>query len=302
MAANNESPRKHANVQEMIQHRSDQMKAEDLARRLCLLRRKEMEQKQDTEQTYRMAQELSQRREKDMKRVREKEEGLRKLRALYQIGVAQKPKNPNADSQVAECDPLMMSLDEAEDAVDQQDISCCGVRGSSDNSVLRSARGMGTGSPSLVKSSLKSPMRNTGATKSSDTHFSRFPTADMMHLGYAQGAMVNRGAGADGHKVRLGAYAFDGNRLWMSPKGFVGATGATQTEKSPRKGPLSRTPPKLEPKELVRQLAKKERELQDRLDAAKYAHELAEKDLENSFKSFTAVQVSARKAIREGNY
>lgn len=294
------TPRKHANVQEMMAHRSDQMKAEGIAQRLCLLRRKELEQKQETEQTHRMAQDLIQRREEHVKRVKEKEEGLRKHRALYNIGAIQKLQN----QQTAE----FTATEEAETVFDPAEASQCGVYGGScDDSVLRSPVCLSARSPnSLVKSSPKSPkspLRNTGATKSSDTHFSRFPTADMMRLGYAQGAMVNRGAGSESHKIRLGSYAFDGSRLWMTPaKGIAAA--APNIEQSPRKegGAFSRKPPSMEPKELVRQLAKKEKELQDRLDKAKYAHEQAEKDLENTFKSLTAAQISSRRAIREGNY
>merc|ERR1739847_93721 len=97
----------------------------------------------------------------------------------------------------------------------------------------------------------------------------------------------------------LGFSVIVGKLMFMSPRSMPTITEkpnkqAADTEEDKKKfGKLTSLPAK----ELLKQLTKKEKELQDRLDAAKTDYIHAEKDLVDSLKSLTAVQVSARKAI-----
>jgi len=101
-------------------------------------------------------------------------------------------------------------------------------------------------------------------------------------------------------KAVLGAYAGpgDGERIWMSPrinpKGQEGPPGLHA--KVP--GQIA----KMDTKDLVRKMEKKEAELKDRLESARKAQQLADIELASGFKSFSDMQVSARRAIREGTY
>jgi len=131
---------------------------------------------------------------------------------------------------------------------------------------------------------------------------SRLQTSDIVDLAHAQIAMNKNQAMNRRDKARMGAYAGQANpqteqRIWMSP----------------RTHPAGKPPPhaghdvpgkisKMNPKDLVEKMTKKEMELKQRLEGARKAQIVADVELDKGFKEFHAMQVSARKAIREGSY
>eukprot|EP00930_Biecheleria_cincta_P104390 TRINITY_DN96662_c0_g1_i1.p1 TRINITY_DN96662_c0_g1~~TRINITY_DN96662_c0_g1_i1.p1 ORF type:complete len:289 (+),score=58.39 TRINITY_DN96662_c0_g1_i1:100-966(+) len=288
----------------MVEQARMQQKAEALSARLALLEQQETRVKSQTEETQKYLRALAVAKQLQEQRVHDKVEALRELHrkdALRQGHVHQEPSS---------------SLDlEEDDALPQLDV----LPQLTSRSTRREQGWRETATP-RVMSPKASPTPRT--PRAGSTHYSQGPGAATFHSGFpgsgsqpatrcgtsrlqtsdilqnrhAQLAARKRLANSQREKIKLGGYSFHGNRMWMEPS--LGAQGSPR----PQKVEVPEKFAKMDTKELVDRMSKKEIEMKSRLEAAMKAQASANNDLASRLKSFSSVQTSACRAIREGIY
>lgn len=295
-------------LQGMLDQASTQRKAEVLATRLALLKQQETRVTGETEETRRRLEELALRKEVQERRIREKTEALREMHRADACYQAHAHKKAQALPPVGEDDALaQLSRQAAAQGSPQQAETPRQGLSSQDpfTASLPMARESLSARPGVSSQSLaQSPRVFSG--QSARLLSSRLQTSDIVDLAHAQVASKKDLPTNRREKARLGAYVNACERVWMSPRLGPGANSQSPKAKSLARKERDATIPgkisEMDPKELVEKMAKKELELKARVESARKAQILADSELESGFKSFFAMQVSARKAIREGEY
>lgn len=277
-----------------------QQKAEALAARLALLEQQETRVKAQTEETQRNLQALAVAKQLQERRINDKVEALRDLHrgdAFYQ-GQAHKELSSRCDLEgdaLAQLE-LPPQLTSRSSGQEQGWLQPTTPRGLS-SQAPPTPRTPRTGIPEYSRGAVtQSPFPGSGSQPGTRGGTSRLQTSDILQSRRAQLVAKSKLAGSQREKIRLGGYSYHGNRMWMEPS--LGAAGSPKAQAVEVPEKLA----KMDTQELVDRMAKKEIEMKSRLEAAKKAQALANNDLASRLKSFSSVQTSARKAIREGSY
>lgn len=295
-----------AGLQLMLDRVADQREAEVLATRLSLLKQQEVRVLGQTEMTRLRLQDLSVAKDRQQRHILEKEEALRQLHRAdpaYQIHCATKERKAQAlpTSPVAAALPLVAGDDSLAQFAREAALAGSGQALALSPQVQ----------PPRLCDSLQAPNSarpavtpRLGVSSQSVNQFhsprilsARLQTSDIVGLAHAQVAAKSNMANNRREKARLGAYVGIGcERIFMTPALAPG--GGARVRDATIPGQIGQ----MDPKDLVAKMTKKEVELKERLEGARRAQVLADSELESSFKSFSAMQVSARKAIRDGSY
>lgn len=271
-----------------------QQKAEALAARLALLEQQETRVKVQTEETQRNLQALAVAKQLQEQRIHHKVEAIRDLHrgnAFYH-GQAHKELS-------SRCDPEGAQLDfppQPSSGQEQGWLQTTTPRGLN-SQAPPTPRTPRTGIPEYSRGAVtQSAFPGSGSQPGTRGGTSRLQTSDILQSRRAQLVAKSKLAGSQREKIRLGGYSYHGNRMWMEPS--LGAAGSPKAHALEVPEKLA----KMDTQELVDRMSKKEIEMKSRLESAKKAQTLANNDLASRLKSFSSVQTSARKAIREGSY
>lgn len=268
-------------------------RAEALATRLAMLEKQEQRVKAQTNQTQRHLKELAVKKEWHEQRIHDKVEELREMHRadpFYKHETTKGPKDPEGGA---------LPQPESSTQVDALPQLTSRSAGQEEQPQTATPKKLSSQAPLTPRE----PRAGGAVTHSglpdsqAGTNTSRLHTSDILQNRYATLAAQREKANVARTKPRIGAYSFNGNRMWIEPG---------RVELSP---PKTREPPtipeslaKMDTKELVDKMTKKEIEIKERLDAARKAQTAANIDLASRLKSFESMQASARKAIREGVY
>lgn len=304
-----------AGLQLMLNRVADQKEAEVLATRLSLLKQQELRVLGQTEMTRVRLQDLSAAKERQERHILEKEDALRQLHRAdpaYQIHCVTQERKVQAlpafaSSPVAAALPVVAGDDALAKFAREAALAGSGPLALAPPALVLSPQLQ----PPRLGDSLQAPNSarpaftpRQGVSSQSLNQFqsprilsARLQTSDIVTLAHAQVAAKCNLAGNRREKARLGAYVGIGcERIFMTPALAPG--GGARVRDATIPGQIAR----MDPKDLVAKMTKKEGELKERLESARRAQLLADSELESSFKSFSAMQVSARKAIRDGTY
>jgi len=295
-----------AGLQLMLNRVADQKEAEVLATRLSLLKQQEMRVLGQTEMTRIRLHDLSAAKERQERHILEKEEALRQLHRAdpaYQIHCATQGQKVQALPGAAAL-PVVAGDDSLAKFAREAALAGSGQLVLAPMALALSPQLQ----PPRLGDSLQAPNSARPAVTPRSSHSmsqfqsprilsARLQTSDIVGLAHAQIAAKSNMANNRREKARLGAYVGVGcERIFMTPALAPG--GGARVRDATIPGHIA----KMDPKDLVAKMTRKEEELKERLESARRAQLLADSELESSFKSFSAMQVSARKAIRDGSY
>lgn len=317
-------------LQDMLDQARNQRQAEILATRLALLKQQEDRVITETEQTRMRMNHLAMRKEQQEQRIRDKKEALGKLHredAFYAdhskghkaaehtegrgpldmiAGVTSQqpldgenasPSHPSA-SPVKPATPLQGTAAQSfyntpPAAMSQSFHSVASAKASQSPAVAGSRKN----SLAATHSGWMTPRKSGSQITPRIILSSRLHTSDVCDLAHAQTILRNHHAANRRSPAVLGAYAGEGEqRIWMPPR------EAAKPAADPFDVAIPDKLAKMNPKDLINKLAKKEEELKVRLENARRAQLAADAELDAKFKDFTSLQVSARRAFRDGDY
>jgi len=301
-----------AGLQLMLNRVADQKEAEVLATRLSLLKQQEMRVLGQTEMTRIRLHDLSAAKERQERHILEKEEALRQLHRAdpaYQIHCATQGHKVQAlPASAALPGAAALPVVAGDDSL-AKFARDAALAGSGQLVLAPMALALSPQlQPPRLGDSLQAPNSARPAVTPRSSHSmsqfqsprilsARLQTSDIVGLAHAQIAAKSNMANNRREKARLGAYVGVGcERIFMTPALAPG--GGARVRDATIPGHIA----KMDPKDLVAKMTRKEEELKERLESARRAQLLADSELESSFKSFSAMQVSARKAIRDGSY
>lgn len=308
------APKVTAGLQEMLDRASDQRQTEVLATRLAVLKQQEQRVSGQIEQTKARTQHMITRKEEQGQRIREKAEALRKMHLEAGFYVEHDRSKAQTMPFIAESEPLALEPRSHQSLVGSQVIGSQ-VQAATPRPGLSSHSVRSTHSPRLSQAApsqlaaSQTPRQGSfadGPRSGQSSHAaskvttprvlsSRIQTSDIVQLVHAQAVLRVNHATNQREPAVLGAYAGEGERIWMPPREGVDAA-------VPKDATIPARIAKMNPKQLVAKMEKKEAELKARLDSARKAQLVADDALQARFKTYSAMQVSARKAIREGSY
>jgi len=300
-----------AGLREMLDHAQNQRQAEVLATRLAVLKQQETRVTGQIEETRVRTQDLVVRKAEQAKRIRDKAEALRKMHE--QDGFYQEHHHPEHDKgRQASTLPNLPNIGEGEPLVPSSHHSAIQELHQAQTPRLGlSATSLKSGqTPRKLSSQAPQPASGQKTPRSGRSSFvapksaeltprvqsSRIQTSDIVQLAHAQLASKWQQENNQRDPAMLGQYGGQGERIWMHPRQQTDAKDRLKDATIPAQIA------KYSPKDLVAQMAKKEVELKARLEAARRTQLAADDALEARFKVYSAQQVSARKAIRDGNY